>query len=147
MGLSSSCYFVHSVFVTYCITFITNKASQEQLDAIVNIFSGNAKGNAHFALFASTIKYLLSPQFVDIDIKVDGRKSSLSVPGIIDVQLENLNPVTGEDQDTKIQLPKGFIWKLAEAAKTKVMRILTPSLNFDHSGKNAFYSTVDFSGP
>jgi hypothetical protein len=77
-----------------------------------------------------------------------GRKSSLSVPDIIDVQLENFkNPVTGEDQDTKIQLPKGFIWKLAEAAKTKVMRILTPSLNFDHSGKNAFYSTVEFSGP
>jgi hypothetical protein len=75
---------------------------------------------------------------------MDGRKSSFSVPGIIDVQLENFkNPVTGEEQDTKIRLPKGFIWKLAEATKTKLMYITTPSLNFDHSGKNACYSVVE----
>jgi hypothetical protein len=72
----------------------------------------------------------------------------VSVPGVIAVRLENfINPVTGVEQDTKIQLPKGFIWKLAGAAKTKIMQISTPSLNFDHSGKNAFYSVVDFNGP
>ena len=66
----------------------------------------------------------------------------------MDVQLKSFkNPVTGEEQDTKIQIPKGFIWKLAEAAKSKIMRISTPSLNFDDSGKNAFYSTVEFKGP
>ena len=80
-------------------------------------------------------------------MNIDGRRSSFSVPGIIDVKLENfINPVTGAEQDTKIQLPKGFIWKLADAAKTKIMQISTPSLNFDHSGKNAFYSIVDFKG-
>ena len=81
-------------------------------------------------------------------MNIDGRRSSFSVPGIIDVKLENfINPVTGDEQDTKIQLPNGFIWKLADAAKTKLMHISTPSLNFDHSGKNAFYSIVDFKGP
>ena len=66
----------------------------------------------------------------------------------MDVQIESfVNPVTGEEQDTKIQLPKGFIWKLAESAKTKLMRISTPNLNFDDSGKNVFYSFVEFSGP
>ena len=52
-----------------------------------------------------------------------------------------------EEQETKVQLPKGFIWKLAEAAKSKMMRITTASLNFDHSGQNAFYSVVEFKGP
>jgi hypothetical protein len=128
--------------------FITNKANIEQRNAIVQIFSGKAKGSGHFALFASTIKYLLDPQFVGMNMIIDGRKSSFSVPGIIGVQLENFkNPVTGEEQDTKIQLPKGFIWKLAEAAKTKLMHITTPSLNFDHSGRNAFYTVVEFKGP
>ena len=129
--------------------FITDKANQqEQKNAIINIFSGKAKGSGHFALFASTIKYLLEPQYVDIHMNIDGKKSSFSVPGIIDVKLENfINPVTGDEQDTKIQLPKGFIWKLADAARTKLMRISTSSLNFDHSGKNAFYSIVDFKGP
>jgi hypothetical protein len=128
--------------------FITNKVDQEQRNALISIFSGKAKGDGPFALFASTIKYLLDPQIVDININVDGKKSSFSVPDVMDVKLESFkNPVTGEDQDTKIQLPKGFIWKVAEAAKSRIMSISTPNLNFDHSGKNAFYSVVEFRGP
>ena len=66
----------------------------------------------------------------------------------MDVQSESfVNPVTGEEQDTKIQLPKCFIQKFVEAAKTKVMRITTPPLNFDHSGKSAFHSVIDYKGP
>jgi hypothetical protein len=57
------------------------------------------------------------------------------------------NLVSGEEQDTKIQLPNGFVWKLAEAAKSKTMHITTPNLNFDHTGKNAFYSVVEYKGP
>ena len=128
--------------------FITKNANEEQRQALINIFSGNAKGDGPFAIFAPTYKYILDPQFVDIKSTIDGKKSSFSVPGILDVQVENfVNPVTGEEQDTKIHLPKGFIWKVADAAKTKVMRILTPNLNFDHSGKNAFYAAVEFKGP
>lgn len=80
---------------------------QEQRNAIINIFLGKAKGDGPFALFASTIKYLLDPQFVDINIDENGNNSSFSVPGVIDVQLENFkNPVTGEDQDTKYNYQK-----------------------------------------
>jgi hypothetical protein len=128
--------------------FITKNADEHQTHGLVNIFTGKARGDGPFALFATTFKYILDPQFVDIICKVDGKKSSFSVPGILDVQLENfVNPVTGEEQDTKIQMSKGFIWKIAEAAKTKAMKILTPNLNFDDSGKNAFYAIVEFNGP
>lgn len=128
--------------------FITNNASEEQRHAIINIVSGQAKGDGPFALFAGTFKYFLEPQIVDIKVNIDGKKSSFSVPGVMDVQTESFtNPVTGEEQDTKIQLPKGFIFKLAEAIKSKIMRITTQSLNFDHSGQNAFYAVVDFKGP
>jgi len=128
--------------------FITNKATEEQRQAIMSIVSGQAKGDGPFALFAGTFKYFLEPQLVDIKVNLNGKKSSFSVPGVMDVQTESFtNPVTGEEQDTKIQLQKGFIWKLAEAAKSKIMRITTQSLNFDHSGKNAFYAVVDFKGP
>jgi hypothetical protein len=128
--------------------FITKTANNNQRQALTTIFSGQAKGEGPFELFASTVKYFLEPQAVDIIVKIDGKKSSFSIPGIMDVQIENFtNPVTGQEQDTRIQLPKGFIWKLAEAAKSKIMRISTPSLNFDDSGKNAFYSIVEFKGP
>jgi hypothetical protein len=70
------------------------------------------------------------------------------VSGIINVETESFkNPVTGEEQDTKIQIPKGFIFKLADAAKSKIMHITLPEMNFDHSGKNAFYSVVEYKGP
>jgi hypothetical protein len=128
--------------------FVTNKANEEQRQTIINIVSGQAKGDGPFALFAGTFKYFLEPQFVDINANIDGKKSSFSVPGVMDVQIESFtNPVTGEEQDTKVELPKGFIWKLAEAAKSKIMRITTQSLNFDHSGQNAYYSVVEFKGP
>ena len=66
----------------------------------------------------------------------------------MDVQTEGFaNSVTGEEQDTKIQLPKGLVWKLAEAAKSKIMRFTTQSLNYDHSGQNAFNSVVKYKGP
>jgi hypothetical protein len=95
---------------------VTKKANEEQRHALIQIVSGQAKGDGPFALFAGTFSRFLDPQFVDIDANMDGKKSSFSVPGIIDVMVESFrNPVTGEEQDTKIQLPKGFIWKLAEA--------------------------------
>jgi len=128
--------------------YITQKANEKQRKALVNILSGKAQGEGPFKLFAKTFKYILEPQFVDIAVKIDGKNSSFSVPNVMDVHVESFtNPVTGEEQETKVQLPKGFIWKIAEAAKTKIMRITTPSLNFEHSGQNAFYSVIDFKGP
>ena len=129
--------------------FITKNADEEQRQALIRIITGQAKGDGPFALFAPTYKYILDPQFVDIKANVDGKKSSFSVPDhMIDVQLESfVNPVSGEEQDVKIQLPKGFIFKVADAAKTKITRILTPNFNFDESGKNAFYAVVEFKGP
>jgi hypothetical protein len=128
--------------------FISKHATQAQRDAIIKIFSGQAKGSGPFAIFAGTLKYILEPQFVDINKKIDGKKSTFSIPGVLDVELESFkNPVTGEDQDTKLQLPKGFIFQLADACKTRLMKISTSSLNFDESGKNAFYAKVAYSGP
>lgn len=128
--------------------FISKEATAGQRAALLDIFSGKAKGEGPFAIFATTLKYFLEPQFVEIKVKIDGKKSTFSVPGIIDVKLESFkNPVTGEEQQTQIQLPNGFIWKLADAAKTSVMKILTKSLNFDDSGKNAFVSVVEYKGP
>jgi hypothetical protein len=131
-----------------CQLFISEKANTEQREAVVAIFSGNAKGEGAFAIFAPTFKFVLEPRFVTINANIDGKKSSFSVPDIIDVQIENFrNPVTGEEQDTKINLPGGFTWKLAECAKSRIMKIVTPGLNFDDSGKNAFYSVVEHKGP
>jgi hypothetical protein len=128
--------------------YISKHATEAQRNAVIDIFSGKAKGEAPFALFASTFKYMLEPQYVDINKSINGKKSSFSVPGIMDVQVESFkNPVTGEEQETEIHLPKGLVWKVAQAAKSKLMRISTPHFNFDHSGQNAFFAQVEYRGP
>ena len=44
--------------------FVTNKADQEQRQALTNIVSGQAKGDGPFALFAGTFKYFLEPHLL-----------------------------------------------------------------------------------
>jgi hypothetical protein len=128
--------------------YISKHATEDQRNAVINIFYGKAKGEGQFALFAPTYKYILEPQYVDINKTINGKKSSFSVSGVMDVQVESFkNPVTGEEQETKIQMPKGFIFKIADAAKSKLMSISTPNMNFDDSGQNAFFAQVEYHGP
>ncbi|MHB1867844.1 MAG: DUF1326 domain-containing protein [Nitrososphaerales archaeon] len=129
--------------------YVSKRADDRQRDALVNIMHGQAKGSGPFALFAATLKYILEPQFVDIKAKINGKTSSFSVPGVIDVQVDSFkNPVTGVETDTRITLPKGFIWKEAMSCYTKKMRVVSPNLTFDESGKNAFFvPDLSFKGP
>ena len=129
--------------------YLDRSANEKQREALGEIFYGRAKGNGSFALFASTCKYHLEPQYVDIKYAIDGKSSWFSVPGVLDVILETFrNPVTGEEHDVEINLPKGFIFQTAKACKTKVMRIVSPNITFDDSGKNAFFvEKLSFKGP
>src|SRR5207245_2873804 len=50
--------------------------------------------------------------------------------------------------DGRANVPKGFIFRSAQAARTLVMKILgSGPLSFDHAGRNAFYARLDFQGP
>ena len=129
--------------------FVSKEANQKQRDAITKIYYGRAKGNGFFAIFGTTHKFFLEPQFVEVKHKLDGKNSSFSVPGVLDAHLETFkNPITGEESETQIHLPKGFIWQTARACKTRVMRIVSPNLSFDDSGQNAFFcESLTFKGP
>ncbi len=128
--------------------YVTDRASEAQRQAIADIAYGRAGGTGCFAVFAGTMRYKLNPEFVPIEMRVDGKWSRFAVPGILTVELSpHLDPVSGNEHDVQINLPNGFIWKTAHAIKTKLMKIATPNLNFDHSGRNAFYTVIDYYGP
>jgi len=128
--------------------YIDERASAEQRAALTEITYGRAGGTGCFAIFSTTMRYTLDPQFVPVQIRIDGKRSSFAVPGVLEVQLApHVDPVSGNEHDVQISLPKGFIWQLANAVKTAVMKITTPNLNFDYSGRNAFWTTVEFHGP
>jgi hypothetical protein len=102
-------------------------------DMHIQIVTGQAKGDSPFVVIASTFSRVLEPQFVDINSKIDGKKSSFSVPGVVNVEVESFkNPVSGEEQDTKIQLPIGFVWKTCRGSEIKD--------NAHHDSKSEFLS-------
>jgi len=128
--------------------YITDRASEAQGKAIADIGYGRAGGTGPYAVFAGTMKYVLEPEFVRIEMKVDGKRSRFAVPGVLTVELSpHLDPVSGNEQDVQVNLPNGFIFKTAHAIKTTLMKIATPNFNFDYSGRNAFFTVVKHSGP
>jgi hypothetical protein len=129
--------------------YVSEGASTEQREALVCIFSGKAKGSGPFELFAGTMADIQPPVFTAIEFQPDGRRSAFRVPGALEVALTPFtNPVSGEVQDVRLGLPKGFIFRSAQAARSLAMRILgTGPLSFDHAGRNAFYARLDFKGP
>ena len=129
--------------------YSTEKASPKQREAIDQIFQGKARGNGPFALFGGTIKYFHETQYVKVKYSINGKSSTFSVPGVLDVEVEPFkNPVSGAEVTTEIHIPDGFIWKRAKAAKTKTMRVVSEFLTFDDSGQNAFFcENLNFKGP
>jgi len=128
--------------------YIDQRATAAQRAALTEITYGRAGGTGAFAVFASTLRHVLEPEFVAIDLKLAGKSSSFAVPGVLEVQLApHIDPVSGNEQDVQISLPRGFIWQTAHAIKTAVMKIATPNLNFDHSGRNAFWTVIECHGP
>jgi hypothetical protein len=127
----------------------TEKTTSKQREAIDQIFHGKAKGNGPFAIFGTTLKYIHDTEFVDLKHKIAGKSSSFSVPGVFDVELEPFrDSVSGAEVQTEVHVPTGFIWKKAQAAKTKKMRIVSEYLSFDESGQNAFFcENLHFHGP
>jgi hypothetical protein len=129
--------------------YISEGASSEQREALVRVFSGRAKGNGPFELFGGTMSTFDEPVFTPIEMTIDGRRSAFRVPGHLEVALApHTNPVSGEVQDIRVNMPKGFIFRSAQAARTLVMKMLgVGTLSFDHSGQNAFFSRLEFAGP
>ena len=129
--------------------YFSQDASAEQRDALLRIFSGQAKGSGPFELFAGTMATIEEPVGAPIEMRIDGRRSAFRIPNVCDVTLApHVNPVSGAVQDVRLNLPKGFIFRNAQAARTLVMRLFgAGTLSFDHSGKNAFFARLEFQGP
>ncbi len=127
--------------------FITERALPEQRAALVEIVSGRAAGKGPFAVFATTYTTVYEPQFVPIEIVIDGFNSRFSVPGILEVALQGFtDPVTGEPNNPQklVSDRPGLIFDWAYVAMTKIMKIIGDRLKFDHSGRNAFHTFVEY---
>jgi hypothetical protein len=126
--------------------FIDEKASDKQAEAITMILSGKAGGMPWEAL-AATIAVLEGPVRKPIEMKVDGTRSSLRIPGVLEMRQTPIrNPVSGEEKEVQIVYPKGgFFWNTGNITTTDVLEVNYGPIKFRHGGGFASYSTPTWS--
>ena len=104
------------------VPIVDEGASPEQREALLRIMSGldTVPGATFFQVFSTTYSKVHEPVFAPIDFEVDvqGRIARLNVPGWIEARGEPIvNPISGEQHRTRINLPNGFEYDTAEVGR------------------------------
>jgi hypothetical protein len=123
------------------VLFVDEKASRAQVDGVVGILSGKHGGMPWEAL-AGTIGHLDGPIPVPLEITINGTRSSVVVPGIVEMrQTPLLDVVSGVEKDVHIVYPRGgFFWSDGSVCTTSVMEAKHSGVSFRHPG--GFSSTA-----
>lgn len=96
-----------------CVFVVDPSISDEQLDALAQVFTGSL-GGMPWELLGPTFE-VVGVQKTAIRIDGEGMRSRFRAEGIADAQGDTLkNPVTGEDHRAFVDLPTGFIWTRGE---------------------------------
>jgi hypothetical protein len=125
--------------------YIDESATEEQVDGIATILTGQA-GGMPWEILATTLSSLDGPHMKSINMDINGRNSGFSIDGICEVKFTPLlNPVTGAENEVHIVFPTGgLIWDDGDNAATAVMKVDTGSIQFDHSGQSAIFAPVEW---
>jgi hypothetical protein len=104
-----------------CLPIVDEKANPEQREALLKIMSGQDTDPfaTVFAVFATTFDEVYDPVFAPIayEVDVEARRGTIRVDGVFDTKGEPIrNPVSGEEQRARIELPNGFEYEVAEVA-------------------------------
>ncbi len=120
----------------------TRKDNDAQRDGLAKILTGQVGGP--FGILAGTISKLHGPDFMPIDIKLDGANSTVSVGDSFELEIKN--PVTGAEAFPGIVLPQGLLYRESTRASCKTYKV-NAGVSFEHSGKDAAFSPFEWSGP
>lgn len=125
--------------------FIDDSATPGQIEAMWMIASGQAGGMPH-AGFAETYDLIEGPISVPIAMQIDGRRSQILIPGIVECRLTPLkDPVTGEEKEVRIVYPGGgFEWPEGDICTTETMTVRYGDMQFAYPGKWAAYAVPEW---
>lgn len=101
------------------VTVVDERADEAQRKALLTILSGEETdpGATMWNVFASTMEEVFEPLFkpIEIEVDVEARVGRVFVEGIAESSGKPIrNPVTGEPQRARIDLPNGFEYSIAE---------------------------------
>jgi hypothetical protein len=125
--------------------FIDKAASDEQVNAVATIMSGQLGGMPWEAI-AGTVERLDGPVRTPLEVIVNGERSAVRAPGILEVQMRPLvDPVTGAEKEVHINYPKGgFFWNDARVGSTATMRADYGDLHISWPNRYAALAEVNW---
>lgn len=124
--------------------YLDDRSTNEQREILTRIFGGQAGG--HLAKLAACIGELLGVKIVPIDYRAEGRRRSLSIRGLAEMEIEAV-PGQNGGEATVAGMPfcvaPGFP---AVVAKSKRLSVHDRGLEWEVTDKNGFYSAFAYQG-
>jgi hypothetical protein len=124
--------------------YVDERADQSQQAAIQAIFSGAAGGT--MGAFAPLVGEVLGVKSVPINYRVDGKRRSVDIPGIIEMAVRPVASAMGEDAEMVAKNahpfnPEGVVMAVGEAGSAWS----DYGMRWDNSGKNGHYAPIRWS--
>ena len=119
--------------------YVDERASKEQSDAIVKIFSGQAGG--FFGVLADRIGELAGVRSVPINFVKEGKRRSVTIPSTLEVSVEG---IAGENQGRDVVIVNPPL-KIAQGydpivSKSTMHNYSDHGMKWENKGKSAFHS-------
>jgi len=119
-----------------CLLYVDERATQDQKVALTKIFSGQVGGVP--VLLTRVVGRLLGVGSAPIEYKAEGKKRSLRIPEVIDLEIEAL-PGQDGTEITLSNLPNTFHRSMV-LAKSQRLSYHDHGLHWEVSEKNGCYS-------
>ncbi len=125
--------------------YIDERATKEQSDSLIKIFSGQAGG--FFAVVATNfIGEVLGVKYVPIEFGIDGKRRSIHIRDSMELEIEG---VIGGDKNQESRIVNQAFSAVPGSdlvvARTTKYRYDDHGMKWDNSGKNGFYCKFRYS--
>ena len=125
--------------------YLDERASQPQQDALTQIFAGQAGG--HFAVLGGFIGEVLGVKTVAIDYQAEGKRRSLRIPNIAEVEIEGMEGGGGAEV-TVSGNPLGIVpGEPMVVGRSTRLSFHDHEMDWQITAKNGFYSPFTYQGP
>lgn len=125
--------------------FVDESATDEQVESLAMIFSGQAGGMPWEAI-GGTITSLEGPLRKSIEMNVDGIRSRFRVAEVLEADMTPIkDAVSGDEKNVHIVYPDGgFVWDDGSICTSATMRVDFGGIRFEHPGRFAAYATPEW---
>ena len=121
---------------------IDERLSPEQRQAVETVLTQVVP----FSVFHDLAPNFLGFQYVPMELHLDGIRSGLKIPGVLDLKLDAMkNPVTGEDELATLTKPTGFTANITELCSAETFTFEVGGKSYNYSGKYGEFCPFDYS--